>query len=223
MPFRDLILFHLSNFLLTENVYSIKMAISICRCFGIDVKDMILNSFDKRYLNKALNLLVEYDEILPEINISLPENTIYELIRLRLYKFSKYVKTSYKLTKMMKGIVIIKDIYVYIHRANDELLDFIFKEYNPKVYIYIVNKPDNINGSKIILCGYDKITFFAYSIANITSNQETSVIVTDNCIKSLSDPINKQILFNLFDNTNSRINKILRNIFYSFFVGGQTS
>ncbi|ADT91083.1 viral late transcription elongation factor [Cotia virus SPAn232] len=222
MPFIDLILFNISNFLLTENVDSIKNALSMCRCYGIDIEEFMVKYFNRRYANKIINILDNYTDSLPFINISMPENALNELIRLRLINFSKHIKPSYKLTPTMNGMVIIKNNSVYIHSGNNELIEYILKEYSPNIYLYVFSKPEKINGSKIILCGYDMVTFFSYTVANIISNKKTDIIVTNNCIKNLSDPINISILINLFDNSNNQINRILRKIFYSLGItGGQ--
>ncbi len=120
----------------------------------------------------------------------------------------------------MKGIVFIKNRNVYILHTNDELIDFLFKEYDPYIYTYEIDKPDNLSGSKIILCGYDKVTFYTYLITKIVTNQTVDIVVTDKCIELLLQPQNKQLLKDLFNNSNDMINKILKKIFYSVIDGG---
>ncbi|AOE46413.1 transcriptional elongation factor [Sheeppox virus] len=218
MPFRDLILFHLSKFILTKNEDSIKTTLSLCRGFDVDLEELMISFLSKKYLKKLTN--IEYNNLLPELTISFPNDIVNELIKLRLYKFYKIIKPSLKLKNTMKGIVFIKNRNVYILHTNDELIDFLFKEYDPYIYTYEINKPDNLSGSKIILCGYDKVTFYTYLITKIVTNQTIDIVVTDKCIELLLQPQNKQLLKDLFNNSNDMINKILKKIFYSVIDGG---
>ncbi|AAL69788.1 SPV048 putative transcriptional elongation factor [Swinepox virus] len=221
MPFRDLILFHLAKILLTENKDSIKTVLSLCRGFNIDLNELIVEHFGKHHLKKFSQLLC-IDSLLPELSICFPDNIIHELIHLRLCKFYKTVKPSYKLTTDMKGIVFVKNRTVYVLNTNDPLIDFMFKEYNPCIYTYTIGKPDNLSGYKIILCGYDKITFFTYLVTNITSNKKIDVIVTEKCLISLLQPENVHLLKQVFNNGHDRINKVLKHIYYSILDGGHT-
>ncbi|AQT37597.1 transcriptional elongation factor [Myxoma virus] len=224
MPFRDLILFHLSKFLLTENEDSIKMFVSLCRGFDINPEHLILSVLNKQYLKK-LTKVIRHEMLLPDITVCFQDDIVNELLRLRLCKFSKQIKASYKLTASMKGIVYVKDQKIYLSAVNDELLDFLLKEYTPHIYKYYPGKPNTIIGSKIILCGYDKITFFTYYTTHVVTNQRVHVVVTDKCIDSLLQPQHHPLLKKIFDGSNDVVNKVLKHIFYSVFCeegGGQS-
>nr|WGO62680.1 transcriptional elongation factor [Wadden Sea poxvirus] len=222
MPFRDLILYYLSRSILIEDEYSIKMVISLCRGFQIDIKEIIISTFqDTKYMRYFINFLQD-TPLFPEILIQFPENILRELIYLRLYKFSKTLRASYKLNESMKGTAIINNRIVIVRGANDNLINFLFKEYNPQIYTYSNELPISIMGCKIIVCGFSKITFIAYISSRILTNKKLDIIVTEKCIDELVKSYNRHILQNLFNNGNGTINKILKDIFYSFLGGGHT-
>ncbi|AST09473.1 VLTF [NY_014 poxvirus] len=218
MPFRDLILFNLSKFLLTEDIKSLELVSSLCRGFEISY-DQLISYFPERKYHKHISRVFEITELTSEFDIEFPKTAFYDLIYLRLYKYSRSIRPCYKLDASMKGIVIIKDRNIFIREANDELLEYLFKEYNPQIYSYSVERTD-IAGSKVILCGFSEVTFMAYTTSHITTNQKVDVVVTKKCINSLIDNDNYQIVKDLFDKGTGTINKILRKIFYSF-LGGQ--
>ncbi|AEN03648.1 late transcription elongation factor [Yokapox virus] len=218
MPFRDLILFNLSKFLLTDDIKSLELVSSLCRGFEISY-DQLISYFPDRKYHKHISKVFDIRELTSELNIEFPETTLYDLIYLRLYKYYKYIKPCYKLDASMKGIVIIKNTNIFIREANDILLEYLFKEYNPQIYSYSVEHTDII-GSKIILCGFSKVTFMAYTTSNITTNQKIDVVVTKKCIESLSKSDNYQLVKHIFDKGTGTINKILSKIFYSL-GGGQ--
>ncbi|ABI99216.1 transcriptional elongation factor [Deerpox virus W-848-83] len=220
MPFRDIILFYLLKYLLTENHYSMRMIISLCRVYDIKIEDLIVSALSKKYLRKFSKILSYPDVLLPEISICFPENIIHELLLLRVQKFSKSIRASYRLTKNMKGIVIVKNRYLFVVHANDDLLNYLFKEYNPQLYIYDIGKPSDVCGSKMILCGYSKIKFYTSLVTNIITNQKIDIVVTEKCIELLAQ--NEQLVKDLFDKSNDKINRLLRQVFYSVLGGGQT-
>ncbi|ASK51257.1 Late transcription elongation factor (VLTF) [Eptesipox virus] len=221
MSFRDLILFNLIRFILLEDEDSMLLVSSLCRSFNIDVRELKNEIIDKRYF-KYIDAIFNCKKLNTNILLNYPENIIYELVYLRLYKFSKFIKPSFKLSPTMKGTAIIKDNTISIRGLNEEFLNFLVKEYDPSIYIYTSTLPKSLYKSKIICCNYNKVTYYAYSIAHIITNIKTDIIVTNKCINSLLLSDNEQILKSLFDKGEGIINKILKKIFYSVFSGGQT-
>ncbi|QDJ95069.1 late transcription elongation factor VLTF [Hypsugopox virus] len=221
MSFRDLILFNLARFLLLEDDDSKQLVASLCRSFNIDINEIKNEISDKRYY-KYIDIIFNCNQLNSNISLSYPENIIKELIYLRLCKFSKYIKPSFKLTSTMKGTAIIKDNTISIRGLNEDFLNYLVKEYDPTIYIYTSKLPVSLYKCKIICCGFKNITFFAYSVAHIIVNTKTNIILTNKCISSLLLNENVHILKNIFDKGEGVINKILKKIFYSVFDGGQT-
>ncbi|ABF26247.1 late transcription elongation factor [Variola virus] len=219
MPFRDLILFNLSKFLLTEDKESLEIVSSLCRGFEISYDDLITYFPDRKY-HKYIYKVFEHVDLSEELSMEFHDTTLRDLVYLKLYKYSKCIRPCYKLGDNLKGIVVIRDRNIYIREANDDLIEYLLKEYTPQIYTYS-NEHVPIAGSKLILCGFSQVTFMAYTTSHITTNKKVDVLVSKKCIDKLVDPINYQILQNLFDKGSGTINKILRKIFYSV-TGGQT-
>ncbi|AAR07408.1 52R [Yaba monkey tumor virus] len=221
MPFRDIILFYLSHFLLMDDEYSMKMAISLCRGFNIELSEIISEFKNKKFFNNIIKVF-ECKDLMSEIIVCFPNNIIMTLIKLRLCKFSKTIKSSYKLNNTMNGIAIIKDRNIFVIKANDNFIDFLITKYNSQIYSYVKEKPKSLIGCKLIICGYSNVTFLAYTMANITCNNNLKVVVTEKCIQELTKLQNIQLLKNLFDKGSGTVNKVLRKVFYSVLGGGQT-
>ncbi|ABQ43527.1 transcriptional elongation factor [Tanapox virus] len=221
MPFRDVILFYLSHFLLMDDVYSMKMAISLCRGFNIELSEIVNEFKNKKFLSNLLKVF-ECKDLMSEIIVGFPDNIIQTLIKLRLCNFSKTIKASYKLNNNMNGIAILKNRDIFVIKANDTFINFLFTEYNNQIYSYVKKKPKSLIGCKLIICGYSNVTFLAYTMTNITSNTKLNVVVTKRCIQELTKLQNLQLLKNLFDKGSGTINKVLKKVFYSVLGGGQT-
>ncbi|QHG62612.1 viral late transcription elongation factor [Cetacean poxvirus 1] len=215
MSFKDMLLFHLSKFLLTDDNESMIISASMCRVFDIDLSTLTIYFPEQQYI-KSLNKLFKAP-LCNEVTISFPEDLLKTIIRLKLHKFSKFIRPTMKLTSTMIGKVVIKGKDIMVYEANDELLDYLFTKYNPYLYEYSKYKEytnSSYYGCKVILCGVSEIPFIVYKTNNILSNIKVKIVVTDNCINELSYSKNIEIVKSLLESGSGSINKVLKKTYY---------
>ncbi|ANS71141.1 viral late transcription elongation factor [Pteropox virus] len=214
MSFRELILFNVLKFIIMSDTKSLKTLASLSLAFGSDIVEKNLSKFNKRYYKHILQI-TQCTEYVPILDLEFDSDVIREIIKLRLLSFNHTIKPLSKLKLTMKGVITVSRNKVYIYDANDELLEMVMKQYNPSMYNYISSKkPKVIKGSNILVCGFPKISYFAYSISKIYVNVPTTVVVTDTCISTLLKDKHCDILKNIFNNGSGVLNESFKQLFY---------
>ncbi len=218
MSFRDLILFYLCRFLLTEEDSYLKRVKSLCRCFNLEYSEFS-SLFPERKYVRLMNRLSDCS-LLEEVRLGFPSDVMREIVKLRLYEFSKTIRPFFRFPKEMNGVAIINCRNIYIVNANDSLIDFLLQEFDPRFYTYsTTSNLTSVFGCKVLICGLPKVTFIAYLTSKIITNSEVEVVVTEKCIDLLMS--NHQLLSKLFDSGHGSVNKVLKRIFY-LLVGGHS-
>ncbi|ABA00555.1 Late transcription elongation factor [Orf virus] len=208
MTFRELILFHAATHVVTGDPEAPRRAASLCRGFGVDFR-AIHAEFARRYPRTAA--AVERAQPLPEVDAAFPPDARRQVVRLRLEAAALVVKESRALSASMRGVAVVDGCCVRVCRANDELLEFLARRYDPAVYRYAeVPSPSVRPGSKVFACAGRSVTFAAAHRSRITANRPLRVVVTEACV----DGVLARGAAEVFDRGSGVLPRALREIFY---------
>lgn len=185
--------------------------VSLCDSFGIDRVKMLSKFYNSRKTKLITNAL-KCNTYLDELELSYPDDIIKDLVTLKLNKFTKTIKRSYKLPNRGSGIAVIYDNTVK-YNVNDEMLSYLKLKYLPSIYTYFkedtLSTEDIPRDSVILIFDQDSISYFTYiSCKKIVSNTDIKITVTEDCINKLLDEKNKDLLDSVFAN---RSNNVLSN------------
>ncbi|AAR83451.1 transcriptional elongation factor [Canarypox virus] len=211
MSFRELIYYNLLKYLVSGDTAYMEKFVSLCDSFGIDRVKMLSKFYNSRKTKLITNAL-KCNTYLDELELSYPDDIIKDLVTLKLNKFTKTIKRSYKLPNRGSGIAIIYDNTVK-YNVDDEILSYLKLKYLPSIYTYFkedtLSTEDIPRDSVILIFDQDSISYFTYiSCKKIVSNTDIKITVTEDCINKLLDEKNKDLLDSVFAN---RSNNVLSN------------
>ncbi|ALA62426.1 putative elongation factor [Turkeypox virus] len=220
MSFKELILYNLVKYLMGGDDIYMKTFISLCGSFGVD-RVKVLNRFYNSRNTRLISKILKCNDFLNEIELCYPSNILYDLIMLKLDKFTKTIKKSYKLPEYGNGIVIIyNDIILY--KGDNNVIDYIKSRYPSSVYRYIEQKieiatRDIPTDSTVLVFGYKNLEYFTYiSSRKILSNTDVKITVTEECINKLLEKPNLKLLDIMFNNkSNNPLSNTLNEIYLS--------
>lgn len=222
MSFKALILYDLVRYLVREEDVFLVRFNSLCRSFSVDVPSLLARFSTPRYarlIARALNCR-QYTN---ELELSLPADALRELITLKLWRLSKFVRKDARLRDDMHGAACVTDGHVYMCHTNEAFRDYIMEEYSPLDYSYSDDSELAIvSRAKVFFCGYGEIPFFACAAARVVSNTRARVRLTDACLDALLSEQNAALLESVFmRGSGTPINLALRYLYY-FLRGGHT-
>ncbi|CCD83229.1 transcriptional elongation factor [Squirrelpox virus] len=220
MPFRELILFHLTRFLLSGDESSLAEFSSLCQGFQVDARAVVEGLGERRFSRLAAQAAA-CRVCLPEVTLSFPEDALREVLRLRLSRFSRVVRATARLDPAMRGVAVVAGREVSVRDADERMMEFLEAEYDPELYRYSAERVTRVKtGARILACGVARVSFLAYAAANVVVNRDAAVVVTERCLDGLLRPENRHVLQGLFAR-GTGVNAALRRIFY-FLEGGHS-
>ncbi|ASC55599.1 transcriptional elongation factor-like protein [Seal parapoxvirus] len=207
MSFRELILFHAAAHVVGGDPEAPARAASLCAGFGTNFRALHAE-FARRYPRTAA--AVDRAALLPETGMNFPADALRQLVRMRLEAAALAVKESRALSRTMTGCAVVDGCCVRVCCANDELLGFLARRYDPNVYRYVkVARPSVRCGSRAFVCSGSKVTFIAAHESRITANRPLRVVVTEACVnRVLACPAE------MFSCGSSVLMRALRELFY---------
>nr|WQH57919.1 MAG: MC058R [Molluscum contagiosum virus] len=233
MSFRELILYHLVRYLATENDAFLVQFVSLCRSFSVDVPALLARFSTPRHarlLARALNCK-QYTE---ELALEFPPDALRELLRLKLRRCAPRVRRAARLDARARGAALVSGREVAVRAANEELLTYLVRTYNPALYRYrragarpntgagaCAGDPVEVPGlcapagaPVLVVCGPSRIPFFAYAAARVVSNRDLEVVVTDACVQALLREEHAPLLEAVFRRgADTALNRALRSVF----------
>ncbi|AUD40182.1 putative transcriptional elongation factor [Flamingopox virus FGPVKD09] len=220
MSFRTLISYNLLKYLVSGDEEYMEKFISLCNSFNVDrvkVLTKYYTSKNTKLISKALNC----DTYLKEIELSYPDNILKELVTIKLSKFTKTIKRSYKLPNEGIGIIVISGNEIK-YNADNSTVSYSKLKYIPSIYRY-TEYPDGIKTedipkeSIVLIFGKDYLDYFTYMLAKkVLSNKDIKIKVTEQCIDHLLNESNTDMLDTVFSNkTNNIISSTLNDIYLS--------
>ncbi|WZD65383.1 transcriptional elongation factor [Bovine papular stomatitis virus] len=208
MSFRELILFHAATHVVTGDPEAPRRAASLCAGFGVSFRAEY-GEFAKRYPRTAA--AVERAELLPETDMAFPPDALRALVRLRLEAAGLSVKASRLLAPAMCGTAVVDGCSVRVCGANDALLEFLAKRYDPEVYRYVATAAPSVRcGSRAFVCSGGSVTFVAAHESRITANRPLRVVVTDACVTKVLERGAAEV----FERGSGVLLRALRDMFY---------
>ncbi|AID46816.1 putative elongation factor [Penguinpox virus] len=220
MSFRTLISYNLLKYLVSGDEEYMEKFISLCNSFNVDrvkVLTKYYTSKNTKLISKALNC----NTYLKEIELSYPDNILKELVTIKLSKFTKTIKRSYKLPNEGIGIIVISGNEIK-YNADNSTVSYCKLKYIPSIYRY-TEYPDDIKTedipkeSIVLIFGKDYLDYFTYMLAKkVLSNKDIKIKVTEQCIDHLLKESNTDMLDTVFSNkTNNIISNTLNDIYLS--------
>ncbi|AQY16631.1 MC058 [Molluscum contagiosum virus subtype 2] len=241
MSFRELILYHLVRYLATENDAFLVQFVSLCRSFSVDVPALLARFSTPRHarlLARALNCK-QYTE---ELALEFPPDALRELLRLKLRRCTPRVRRAARLDARARGAALVAGREVAVRAANEELLTYLARTYNPALYRYRRAGARSDTGAGagaatdagacpgdpaeapglcapagapvLVVCGPSRIPFFAYAAARVVSNRDLEVVVTDACVQALLREEHAPLLEAVFRRgADTALNRALRSVF----------
>ncbi|AAC55186.1 MC058R [Molluscum contagiosum virus subtype 1] len=235
MSFRELILYHLVRYLATENDAFLVQFVSLCRSFSVDVPALLARFSTPRHarlLARALNCK-QYTE---ELALEFPPDALRELLRLKLRRCTPRVRRAARLDARARGAALVAGREVAVRAANEELLTYLVRTYNPALYRYRRAGARSYTGAGagagtgdpveapglcapagapvLVVCGRSRIPFFAYAAARVVSNRDLEVVVTDACVQALLREEHAPLLEAVFRRgADTALNRALRSVF----------